>query len=171
MKELTAERVRELLNYDPETGIFTWRVSRGGVVAGAIAGANNGKGYLRIVIDNRKYRAHRLAWLMTFGEWPDDQIDHMDGDKLNNRIVNLRECSNSKNHQNLGGAYSNNAIGVLGVYYFKKSKKWRAQITHDKKQHHLGSFETPEQAHEAYCLAKRELHKFQPILRGRNVIR
>lgn len=144
--ELTAEKLRELLHYDPETGIFTWRVSAANSVkVGDVAGCSNGNGYLRLRLQSRLYHAHRLAWLYVYGEWPKGQIDHINRDRSDNRISNLREVTNKQNAQN-SSKPSNNTSGHPGVYWYKQSSKWQAKITHNQKHIHLGCFATIEDA-------------------------
>lgn len=158
MKELTAERLREVLDYDPDTGVFTRKVRTGNVKIGDVAGSFNGKGYIRIGIDGRLHRAHRLAWLYVTGEWPKDQIDHINGDRGDNRLANLREVNNAENQHNLRKARADNTTGFLGVS--PRYGKFRAYIMVDGKNKHLGCFPTPEAAHAAYLEAKRGLHPF-----------
>ena len=103
-QELTAERLREVLAYDPDTGVFTWKArtspfSR--VNVGDVAGNLRRDGYIEICVDGRKHQSHRLAWLYVYGEWPADQIDHINGIRTDNRIANLREANNAENHHNL----------------------------------------------------------------------
>ena len=156
---LTAERLRELLSYEPETGEFRWRVGRGGTaVAGGRAGCKQTIGYRRIGVAGRMYWEHRLAWLYVNGTWPSDQIDHVNGVKGDNRIANLREATRSENQGNLRQARSDSKTGLLGVHWNKPNKKFMAQIMFSGKQKYLGLFSTAEQAHQAYLVAKRELH-------------
>lgn len=140
---VTAARVRELLSYDLSTGEFRWKVSRGTKKARSIAGYEYtygcGKKYWLIRVDGKMYQAHRLAWLVTHGEFPPEQIDHIDGNGLNNRLENLRAVSDSENKRNLR-KYSNNTSGVSGVIWHKASQKWLAQIKVNRKNIHLGSF-------------------------------
>ncbi len=158
---LTAERLRELLSYEPETGEFRWRVGRGGTaVAGGRAGCKQTIGYRRIGVAGRTYWEHRLAWLHVTGTWPSDQIDHVNGVKGDNRIANLREATRSENQGNLRQARSDSKTGLLGVHWNKPNKKFMAQIMFSGKQKYLGLFDTAEQAHQAYLVAKRELHPF-----------
>lgn len=100
MPKLTVERLRAVLSYDAETGVFVWRVSSKGTAAGAIAGAKLGTGYTTITVDQERFLAHRLAWFYVHGRWPADQIDHIDGDRRNNAIANLREATNQANQWN-----------------------------------------------------------------------
>lgn len=159
---LTAERLREILSYDPDTGEFTWKKSRRGVKAGATAGCLNGSGYLLIRIDGKLYRAHRLAWFYMTGEWPLREIDHKEGESSNNRWFNLREASHRKNIENQRNAHKGNTSEVLGICLKKdhyRASPWIAKITIGGKQKNLGYFRTKEAAHEAYLRAKRELHE------------
>ena len=156
------DRLKKALHYNPDTGVFIWiNNNNSRVNAGMIAGSLNGSGYQIISIDAKRYYSHRLAWLYVYGELPSCQIDHINGIRTDNRIINLREATNAKNQQNLKKCRANNKIGLLGVDYFKYSKKkYRAQIMIDSKQKCLGYFETPEEAHEAYLDAKRKFHEF-----------
>jgi hypothetical protein len=154
---MNAERLRELLSYDGETGEFVWRVTRGSrACAGSVAGCVNvyfgGRQYQQICIDSTKYLAHRLVWLYVHGRWPTHCIDHIDGNGINNQISNLREASISENLQNRRAATSNKS-GFKGVVLDKQRKKWRATITVNGQHRHLGRFDTPEAAHAAYCAA------------------
>lgn len=156
--DLTAQRLRELLHYDPETGVFTRRVSTSSnAKAGAVAGSNDGKGYLRIWIDSCPYLAHRLAWVYVHGVQPTNHIDHIDGNPANNRIENLRDVSIGVNQQNRHTAQKNNKLGILGVK--RHGKKFLAQITVDGKRRSIGTFPSYEQAHSAYLIAKRQFHE------------
>ncbi|WBK39668.1 hypothetical protein [Xanthomonas phage L522] len=114
---LTFEQVDQLLAYDPATGELRWKVARGrhgnACKAGSVAGSVNSRGYIQVGVHGRLYQAHRLAWLLHHGAWPSQQIDHIDRDRTNNRIDNLRECSNSENQQNVGKR-SDNKSGVQG---------------------------------------------------------
>ena len=144
--ELSAEYLRSILHYSPETGIFTRKVRTStSVKVGDIAGCPGGDGYLQIRVQSRKYKAHRLAWLHVYGVWPEDQLDHINRNRSDNRISNLRAVTNKQNHQNKSKP-SNNTSGHSGVRWHKKSSKWRAQITHNKKHIHLGCFATIEEA-------------------------
>ena len=144
--ELTAGKLRELLHYEPETGIFTWKVgSANQVKAGNIAGSPTGLGYLRIVLQRRGYQAHRLAWLYVYGNWPEGQLDHINRNRSDNRISNLREVSNKQNQQNRSKP-SNNSSGHPGVFWHKQHARWQAYITHNQKKAHLGCFTDIEEA-------------------------
>ena len=135
---MEVERLKELLNYDPETGIFLWKVAAGRrVKAGDVAGTVNGKGYIHITIGCKIYQAHRLAWLDYYGYFPEHGLDHEDRDKSNNRIDNLREASNQCNIRNTGNR-KNNTSGVKGIYFNKAAQKWSAKINLDSGGYHLG---------------------------------
>jgi hypothetical protein len=155
---ITAEEARQLLDYNPETGAFTWRVGRTGTArAGTQAGWATNRGYIAVKVKNRQYSAHRLAWLMAYGVWPQEFIDHIDGNPTNNRLDNLREASHTENSRNRR-IQSRNTSGFKGVYWNKAARKWHAQIHTDGRNKHLGLFVTAEEAYAAYCTAAKELH-------------
>tara|TARA_R110000868_G_scaffold302142_2_gene562628 strand:+ start:724 stop:1236 length:513 start_codon:yes stop_codon:yes gene_type:complete len=161
---LTAERLRELVAYNPESGDFTWLVRRNNhVKAGDVAGNLHSSGRRQIMIDGRNYKAHRLAVLYVHGRFPSAETDHINGQPDDNRWANLREASKSENQQNQRNAQSNNKSGFLGVSWHAQTKKWRAQIGLNKKRIYLGLFSTAEEAHQAYLTAKRELHSYCTI--------
>lgn len=154
--DLTAERLRELFLYDPETGIFTWRVRTAGSrrEAGERAGHEfRESGYRCITVKRRRYREHRAAWLYMTGRWPSDRIDHINGNTRDNRFCNLREVTDAGNNHNRHRAQSNNRFGLHGVYVHPKGK-FLAHIRVNKKKIHLGSFDTPGEAEAAYMAAK-----------------
>jgi hypothetical protein len=129
------------LDYDPETGVFTWIVpKRGRVMKPLGIGRKTWKGYWRITLNGKDYKAHRLAWLFMTGEWPADQIDHINCDKLDNRWCNLRPANNSQNHMN-AGPRSNNSSGVPGVSWDRWKGRWQVRITKDYKNLHIGYFD------------------------------
>lgn len=151
--EATAERVRSLLNYDPATGQFTWNVSNSNrAPVGSIAGGVRGDGYWRIRVDGHLYAAHRLAWLYVHGSWPNEDIDHIDGDRLNNRISNLREATRSQNLANMRPS-SKSKSGLKGAAWNARKQRWMARIKVEGCEHFLGYFKTPEEAHAAYAEA------------------
>jgi hypothetical protein len=159
--ELTAERLRELLSYDPDTGFFRWVVKRNGVPVGPEIRSVDKEGYVQIRVDQRKYYAHRLAWLYVHGRWPADQLDHISGIRSENRIANLREATNAENGQNCV-VRRNNASGHPGVSWDKQCGKWRARIKVNRKGIHLGKFDNIGDAIAARAKAKAELHRFHP---------
>lgn len=151
---LTAERLRELLTYDPATGLFRWRVTAGSrAQAGQIASTVNGAGYIVIGVGGQKHYAHRLAFLYMIGEWPTHDVDHKDGDKGNNRWSNLRAATRTQNNANTAPTAKS---GVKGVYPNKN--KWSAKIQHQGEVIHLGTYPTVQQAASVYAAAARDLH-------------
>jgi hypothetical protein len=160
LREALAERLRTQFHCSAETGVFTRLVTRGTTRAGDVAGHVNSFGYRCIQLDGREYRAHRLVWLYVNGTWPNGQLDHINGIKDDNRICNLREATTAQNQQNLRRPRSDNTSGYLGVTWDKRRGKWRAQIGTNGAIRHRGYFTTPEDAHQAYVQAKRELHPF-----------
>lgn len=163
--DITAQRARDILNYDPETGTLRWKISNlGGTVrAGRIAGSFDREGYRRIRLDGSDYRGHRIAWLRFYGEWPAGILDHLNGVKSDNRITNLRLASNSENAQNRRFGNQNSASKLLGAHWNKTANCWQSGIKFGGKIHHLGLFATAEEAHEAYKAAKRRNHAFCSI--------
>jgi hypothetical protein len=150
---LTAQRLRELLDYNPETGVFTRRISIGRGKAGEVAGGR-WFGYWRVCVDYTTYTAHRLAWLYVTGAWPEHEVDHINGDGRDNRFVNLRDVrrqTNSENRRSKGAKR-------LGAHFVPRVNRWRAMIATSGKRMHLGYFPTEEEAHRAYLAAKRRLH-------------
>jgi len=158
--DISVERLREVLHYCPETGLFTRAISGGGKYAGTIAGNFRKDGYIGILIDSRRYLAHRLAWLYMHNAFPAGEIDHIDGVRSNNAIANLREATRSENVHNRKGANKNSKSGFLGVSWHKQSMKWVAQIKFNRKSFNLGLFDSPEVAHAAYLSAKAKFHPF-----------
>jgi hypothetical protein len=159
MKNITAETLRALLDYEPDTGIFWWRVQLSRrVKVGAIAGTVNCDGYICIKVNGMQFKAHRLAWLHTHGMWPDHQIDHINGNRADNRIANLRDVSQFTNMQNQVRPRMDNTSGFLGVSLDKRDKRWRAGIRINGRRQHIGLFDTAVEAHVAYLAAKLQLH-------------
>lgn len=166
MEAPTLERLRELFDYDPETGIFRWKIRTSNRISvGNRAGRNNGNGYIRIMIDGYTEYAHRLAWFHFYGEWPEFEMDHIDGNGMNNRISNLRCATHAQNSQNLSKR-STNKSGVMGVSWMKSYQKWEAYIMVNYKKIGLGYYNDLQEAGAAYLKAKKELHRFQPVPRG-----
>jgi hypothetical protein len=157
---LTQERLKELLDYDPGTGVFVWkkkpapRANR--IKAGDVAGCLGPYGYVLIGIDKKLYEASLLAWLYTHGYLP-ARIDHRDTDRANNRIGNLRECTRSQNQCNRGKP-SNNTSGIKGVFWNSQCNKWHARIQLNYKRFHVGFFQKLEDAAEAVKEAYERLH-------------
>jgi hypothetical protein len=157
-EELTQERLKELLHYDPDTGVFTWQsTTTNRVKSGQVAGTLNDKGYIQIRVEGVIYPAHRLAFLYVDGEFPISEVDHQDRDGLNNRWRNLRQATSSENQKNKT-AYSNNKSGYKGVSFDNTRGKFVAQIQSDKKHKMLGRFDCPREAAHAYNVAAIQLH-------------
>jgi hypothetical protein len=150
-------KAHELYLYDPLTGIFTRRIDWYGFKAGTCVGSPHGNGYLKISIPPKQVFAHRLAWAMTYGVWP-EYIDHINGDRSDNRLMNLRLASPFQNNQNSRNR-KNNTSGVKGVYWHKLSGKWMAYIhANGGKRIHLGLHETLEAAAKVRREAAERLH-------------
>jgi hypothetical protein len=150
---LTQQRLKELLDYDLETGVFTWKVGRKGTAKGDVAGClHKDTGYLRIGIDYVDYMSHRLAWLYVYGAFPDETIDHIDRVRSNNSIANLRAATYSQNQANTS-AYVTNKCGIKGIRFRKDIRRWQARICMNRKQTNLGTFDTAEEARAAYKAA------------------
>lgn len=155
---LTQSDLMECISYDPETGLFS-RIMADGRVKCVAPKTDNG--YIKISTKGRNYFAHRLAWLYVHGRWPDEFIDHINGDRSDNRIANLRECSAAQNSQNLAKQYNKHRL--TGVVPWKK--RFQAKICVNHKRINLGSFKTEEEAHAAYLAAKAKYHDFNPVPR------
>lgn len=162
-KLLSAERLRELIDYEPRLGVFQWK-PRGwrqgsrcndGRAPGSVSKQT---GYLTIRVDRKLYQAHRLAWLHFHGEWPEHDIDHINGDRLDNRLANLRDVGNTVNRENMRRARADCAAGLLGVHFDKRRGTYFSSITAHGVQKYLGAFHSAESAHAAYVTAKRRLH-------------
>lgn len=162
MPVLTAERLREVLDYNPQTGEFRWKV-RTAMCApvGSKAGGRSG-GYLLIGLDREKFKAHRLAWLHHYGVWPKGDLDHLNGDGLDNRIENLRDVPHAVNLQNRRRPNKQSKSQLLGAHFVKtgnRQKRWTSQIRTGDELVRLGYFATAEEASAAYLDAKRRLHQ------------
>lgn len=152
------ERALAAFRYDPETGVITRLETRGGQRAGSKVGTVRKDGYLSTKFLHREVLAHRLAWILHYQEFPGSEIDHVNGDRSDNRIANLRLACRQTNNQNRRKAHSNNELGVLGVRQVREGV-FVARIRVSKKAIHLGHFSSAELASEAYLEAKRALHK------------
>lgn len=148
---LDTARLRELLHYNPLSGEFRWLVRLGTrCPIGGVAGSLTKSGYISIRIDGRPYQAHRLAWLHMRGAWPLSQIDHKNGVRNDNRIDNLRDVDGATNSQNMRS--------IEGAWWHSRVGKWTAGLTVRNKKHHVGYFDSKEEARAAYIDAKRRLH-------------
>jgi hypothetical protein len=154
---LTAERLRELMHYNPLTGVFTNSVSRGAAGSGNLSGGPALNGYMVIAVDGKRLYAHRLAWLYMTGEWPKHHIDHINGIRNDNRIANLRDIAHAINVQNRRLPKEGSQTGVLGVRRMRD--KFQARVVVGGKKHCIGTFDNLEEARNAYILAKRRLHE------------
>lgn len=159
---LTAQQVRELFDYNHVTGRLAWKVQASPRHApGSVAGSPRPDGYRVVKIAGKYWSEHRLAWIHVYGEWPAKHLDHINGDRADNRMENLREATPATNSQNRHGASTRSKTGLLGVGQATRTPgSWTAKIKVGSLVQHLGSFDSPEKAHEAYLQAKRELHPF-----------
>jgi len=147
---LTLQQLKKRLSYNQVTGIFTRNST------GKETGSKKSR-YVQISVKNKQYYAHRLAWMYIYGSFPSLNIDHINGNKRDNRLSNLREATISENAQNRGKQV-NNTSGYKGVYWAKKSKKWEASIRKNNKTIHLGLYATPQEAYEVYKKAAKVIH-------------
>lgn len=161
--DLSQEFLKSILEYNQDTGEFFWiNPKRSWVAPGTKAGSVEVKGYVVININGGLYKAHRLAWLYVYGEWPKNQLDHIDRNKQNNRIGNLRQATNGQNQQNTP-KYRTKALvksKYKGVSWREQSKKWQVEIQVNKKRYNLGMFVCEEDAAIAYLEAKKKLHPY-----------
>jgi hypothetical protein len=156
---ITQERLKELLSYDPDTGVFIWKIRKGRCAAGTIAGRNlnttRGKTYRIIVIDRRHYYAHWLAWMYAHGMFPAVEMDHINGNGSDNSISNLRPVTRSQNMKNTR-LRKDNKSGMCGIYFCKRALKWKAQIGFNSRVTNLGEF---SDKFEAICARKSAEHR------------
>jgi len=171
------ELLRKLLRYEPETGRLFWRERTTDMFSKTGCGSQRGNaarwnsryalkdaltvkqrdGYFQGIILGRSYLAHRVIWAVHFGSWPSQQIDHINGNRADNRIENLREVSSSENSQN-SKKRKDNTSGFKGVSFDTRSGRWQAQIMKQGKSFHLGFYNAPEEASKAYIAASNRLH-------------
>lgn len=166
--DITLARVREVIHYNPESGIVTWiKPSGRRVKPGDVCDTKHEAGYFVVSIDGARYMLHRLIFFYMTGRWPAADLDHRDGNRVNNAWANLREATRSQNLENLASARSHNKLGVLGVFVDKRNgkrgagTKYVARIVVNGKRKHLGTFPSIEEAQAVYQQAKR-LHHFVP---------
>lgn len=162
---ITKERLKEAFDYDPVTGVFTWKIRTSNRTSvGSFAGNVFQKKYRQIALDGRSYLAHRMAWLYVYGSLPDCTIDHINGAERGDGIWNLRPATHAQNMQNERRARTSNGSGFLGVSRADAvSERWFARITVAGIVRHLGRYDTPQEAHAVYLQAKRQLHPFATI--------
>lgn len=149
--QLTQARLKELLSYDPSSGIFR-RIS-GKAEVGTVRNRRRSIG-----VDYKIYLSHRLAWLYVHGVWPKGDIDHIDGNPLNNAISNLRDVSRSVNMQNVKRPRKDSQTGLMGASLDKRTGRYMSYICLDGATKYLGTFNTAEEANSAYMAAKRQIH-------------
>lgn len=149
--------IREAIHYCPETGALTWRTKRPGTggIGAAAGGINKQLGYVQLRFNDRLYYGHRIAFALMTGRWP-VLVDHINGSKADNRWVNLRESDRRHNQENRRRENKNNANQLLGVKC--NHNRFSASLTVNRRSMYLGTFDTPEQAHAAYLIAKRKHH-------------
>lgn len=155
---ITEKQLKQVLSYDPDTGVFTWLIKRSGVNPGDVAGTfrkHDGKTYVLISVNGKKYRAHRLAFLYMKGSMPDMICDHINGDGTDNRWCNLREVDHVNNNRNMR-LRADNTSGTPGVYWNKKDKRWQVSIKVGEKRGYVGQYKTLEEAVDARKNAERE---------------
>lgn len=157
---LTVKELRDRLHYDPDTGEFTWVLSNRTDKIGKRAGTVLPVGYIQFALCGHKQYAHRLAWLYMTGSWPVDQLDHINGNKSDNRWCNLREATNAQNGANRGAQRNNRTSGLKGVFRDRRLRirPWVSYITRNRENYRLGRFDTAEEAHLAYRAAAARLH-------------
>ncbi len=156
--EITAESFRKAFSYDAESGVIYRIVDRlSRAIEPQPATSTDSYGYIRVCLNRRMFKAHRVAWLLHYGEWPKGEIDHINLDRTDNRISNLRDCSRVENARN-HGMPSTNTSGVKGVSYNAQCRKWVAQVCVNRKVKNLGLFDSIEQAAEVVRSARAELH-------------
>lgn len=164
--ELTQARLKELLHYDPETGVFTWVAVVGSARPGDPASTSvNHHGYKLLRAGKRRYAQHRLAWLYMTGEWPRAQVGHRNGMRSDNRWQNLREATDAQNRQNMAKKRGTKSA-LQGVTWWPRDRCWMSRITVNYRGHFLGYYTTEAEAHQAYLAAKSRLHTFQPAPRA-----
>lgn len=145
---MTPEQVRDVFEYDPDTGKVRWKINPGGrAYAGAIAGTSDDEGYIVVRYRGRGYKAHRVAWVLAHGEWPRGVIDHVNGCKWDNRIENLRDVDHFINAQNCAQPNRNGRSGLRWVSWFSQYQKWKASFFFRKKHYFVGYFDDPMEAH------------------------
>lgn len=153
--------LKELFTYNPDTGILSWKVRPcRNINVGSEAGGISLGGYRTVSVNKSRQYVHRVIWCLVYGELPKYGIDHINGVRDDNRLINLRAANQSENMQNIRAPLKNNSTGYLGVTFYKPDGTYQAQITINNKYHYLGRYPTAIEAHEVYLAAKKELHPF-----------
>lgn len=156
MKKITQDYLHQVFDY--VDGHLIWKMKVGPrVKVGEKCGHLRKDGYVQIIFQRKVYSAHRLIWFYVYGVWPKEEVDHIDGNKSNNKIENLRDVTKSQNQQNRKKTKSNTS-GWKGVFLDVRNNKWYGKITVNKKKQYLGYFATAHEAHLAYCEAAKKLH-------------
>lgn len=157
MSDLTQKYLQEILHYNPDTGAFKWAKTRKRVRIGDTAGHIHARGYIHICILSRRYMAHRLAWFYVHGKWPQDEIDHINGVRDDNRIANLREANHVDNQRNRP-IPKNNTSGIKGVWWDKKTNKWCAAVRVNGKRRYIGYFTDIAEAEQETIKFREQYH-------------
>jgi hypothetical protein len=155
---LNQELLKELVNYDPNTGVFAWKKIRPGVSSSKKFGSLKPSGYIVVLINKKLYRLHRLAWLYMTGEWPENEIDHINGNKADNRFCNIRKATKAENNWNKK-VRKDSTTGVKNVLYYPKYQSYYVRITANKIAHSFGPFKTKDQAALVAKEKRAEIHK------------
>ena len=155
--KILVNRIFELFDYDHESGLLVWSqdYKRSGKAGQPVKGGISNK-YLAVYVDQNREYIHRIVWVLNNGEFPEMDIDHINGNKMDNRIENLRLCTRSQNMSNRG-KNKNNSSGFKGVSFCKQTGRWVAQITVDRKNKKIGRFDTKEEAADAYSKMAKEI--------------
>lgn len=154
----TVEELKAVLDYNPLTGLFAWKIAPQGRIVGQVAGSKTERGYYRLCVDGVRYKAHRVAIAFVEGKWPTELVDHKDRNNGDNRYSEIRHANSCQNQAN-ATIRKDNTSGYKGVSFHKKTKKWSARITVNKMRIQLGLFNTPEEAHAAYITVANKRHK------------
>jgi hypothetical protein len=158
------KQLKKLLDYDSDTGLFTWRISpSNSIKKKQVAGTKNTNNHIQIKVFGKRYFAHRIAWLFTNGTWPSMMIDHINGIRNDNRIANLRQVTASENGHNQTKPHSRTKSGYLGVSWVKSRNKWQAGLGINGKYKFLGYFDDAKSAHAEYLRAKKIHHPSAPV--------
>jgi len=156
-------KIEDYIRYQPESGLLFWKRDYARQLGGNRAGRIGSLGYIVLYFEKKYWFGHRLAWYLATGNHPKEQIDHINGDRADNRLINLREASHGENNRNRG-AHKDNISGYKGVSYMKRDGRYKARININKTCVNLGHFDTALEAHKAYCDAVERYHgKFAKI--------